>query len=137
MVGCLQYGSGLRLLESVRLRVKDIDIPHRALLIRDGKGGRDRVVTLPDELIVPLERHLSARRTLFERDTSAGVGSVYLPYALARKYPNASGEWAWQYVFPADRLSDDPRSGVRRRHHLDEQRVQRAVRRAVIACGIH
>ncbi len=137
LVGCLQYGSGLRLLESVRLRVKDIDFPHRALLVRDGKGGRDRVVTLPDELVVPLERHLAARQTLFERDLAAGHGSVYLPFALARKYPRAPFDWAWQYVFPSDRLSDDPRGGGRRRHHLDEQRVQRAVRRAVIAANIH
>ena len=136
LVACLQYGSGLRLLESVRLRVKDIDFPHRAILVRDGKGGRDRVVTLPDELLVPLERYLVERRTLFERDRAAGHGAVYLPYALARKYPHAPYEWGWQYVFPAADLSDDPRGGGRRRHHLDEQRVQRAMRRAVTRAGI-
>jgi integron integrase len=137
LVACLQYGSGLRLLESVRLRVKDLDFPHRAILVRDGKGGRDRVVTLPDELILPLQRHLAERRTLFERDLAEGAGTVYLPNALARKYPNAPSEWGWQYVFPADEVSCDPRGGGRRRHHLDEQRVQRAVRRAVIAAEIH
>ena len=136
LVACLQYGSGLRLLESVRLRVKDLDFAHRAILVRDGKGGRDRVVTLPDELIVPLQRHLADRRTLYERDLAEGCGNVYLPYALARKYPTAPTEWGWQYVFPADGLSDDPRGGGRRRHHLDEQRVQRAVRRAVQKAGI-
>lgn len=136
LVACLQYGSGLRLLESVRLRVKDLDFTHRAILVRDGKGGRDRVVTLPDELIVPLQRHLADRRTLYERDLAEGCGNVYLPYALARKYPTAPTEWGWQYVFPADGLSDDPRGGGRRRHHLDEQRVQRAVRRAVQKAGI-
>ena len=136
LVACLQDGSGLRLLESVRLRVKDLDFAHRAILVRDGKGGRDRVVTLPDELIVPMERHLAERRTLFERDTVAGSGAVYLPYALARKYPQAPCEWGWQYVFPADGLADDPRGGGRRRHHFSEQRVQRAVRCAVQAAGI-
>ena len=136
LVACLQYGSGLRLLESVRLRVKDVDFAHRAILVRDGKGGRDRVVTLPDELVTLIERHLVERRTLFERDTAAGQGAVFLPRALARKYPRAPFEWAWQYVFPADEISDDPRGGGRRRHHLDEQRVQRAVRRAVQAAGI-
>ena len=133
---CLQYGSGLRLMESVRLRVKDLDFGHRALLVRDGKGGKDRVVTLPDELVEPLTRHLAARRTLFERDVAEGHGAVWLPHALARKYPAAPREWGWQYVFPADRVSTDPRSGERRRHHLDEQRVQRAVRRAVVQAAI-
>ena len=136
LVACLQYGSGLRLLESLRLRVKDLDIPHRAILVRNGKGAKDRVVTLPDELIVPLERHLATRQTLFERDLAAGHGDVYLPYALARKYPGAPLEWGWQYVFPARDLSRDPRSGLVRRHHLDEQRVQRAVRQAVRSAGI-
>jgi integron integrase len=124
VVACLQYGSGLRLLESVRLRVKDIDFAHRAIFVRDGKGGKDRVVTLPDELMVPLRRHLENRKTLFENDSREGFGTVYLPLALARKYPNAPSEWGWQYVFPASRLSVDPRSGARRRHHLDESTVQ-------------
>jgi integron integrase len=136
LVACLQYGSGLRLLESVRLRVKDLDFEHRAIFVRDGKGARDRIVTLADELVLPLQRHLEARRTLFDRDRAAGVGGVYLPYALARKYPAAPHEWGWQYVFPAAGLSRDPRGGGRRRHHLDEQAVQRAVRMAVRAAGI-
>ena len=136
LVACLQYGSGLRLMESVRVRVKDLDFEHRAIFVRDGKGGKDRVVTLPDELIAPLRAHLVNRRVLFERDLNAGTADVWLPHALARKYPAAPREWGWQYVFPADELSTDPRSGARRRHHLAEQRVQRAVRRAVIGAGI-
>ena len=96
LIACLQYGSGLRLLESVRIRVKDLDFNHRAILVRDGKGGKVRVVTLPDQLVVPLKRHLENRRTTFERDGAQGVGSVYLPHALVRKYPNAPSQWAWQ-----------------------------------------
>lgn len=137
LIACLQYGSGLRLMESVRLRVKDLDFEHRAIYVRNGKGGKDRVVTLPDELLTPLRRHLTGRRTLFERDTAEGFGTVYLPYALARKYPNAEAEWGWQFVFASGRISADPRSGTRRRHHLDESLVQRAVKRAVRDAGIH
>lgn len=136
LVACLQYGSGLRLLESVRLRVKDLDFEHRALVVREGKGGKDRVVTLPDELMEPLRAHLANRRMLFEQDVRAGWGTVYLPHALARKYPHAPSEWAWQYVFPATRVSVDPRSGAKRRQHLDESAVQKAVRRAVVAAGV-
>lgn len=137
LIVCLQYGSGLRLLESIRLRVKDLDFPRRALLVRDGKGRKDRVVTLADELVVPLQRHLEARRNLFDQDLRAGVADVYLPYALQRKYPQAPREWGWHYVFPSNRLSEDPRSGVRRRHHIEASSVQRAVRQAVRAAGIH
>ena len=137
LIGCLQYGSGLRLLESIRLRVKDLDFDHRAVLVRDGKGAKDRVVTLPDELIVPLKRHLANRKTVFERDCVQGFGTVFLPHALARKYPSVELEWGWQYVFVADRVSVDPRSGKRRRHHVDESAVQKAVRAAVLASGIH
>jgi len=131
LIACLQYGSGLRLLESVRVRVKDLDFMHRAILVRNGKGGKDRVTTLSDDLIVPLQRHLENRKTLFEQDMQQGFGSVYLPHALARKYPSAPEEWGWQYVFPATRLSTDPRSGAKRRHHLDESTVQRAIKLAV------
>src|SRR3954468_16215234 len=137
LIGCLQYGSGFRLLESIRLRVKDLDFDHRAVLVRDGKGAKDRVVTLPDELVVPLRRHLANRKTLFERDCAQGFGSVFLPHALGRKYPNAESEWSWQYVFVADQVSVDPRSGKRRRHHVDESAVQKAVRNAVRYSSIH
>jgi integron integrase len=136
LIACLQYGSGLRLLESVRVRVKDLDFEHLAIVVRDGKGGKDRVVTLPDELVIALHRHLESRRTLFDRDREQGCASVYLPHALARKYPSAPLEWGWQYVFPAERVSVDPRSGARRRHHADESAVQKAVRRAVRQAGI-
>jgi integron integrase len=136
LIACLQYGSGLRLLESVRLRVKDIDFAHRAILVRDGKGAKDRVVTLADELIGPLQRHLELRRDLFEQDRRAGYGTVYLPHALAAKYPNAAGEWGWQYVFVSHRIGFDPRTGAQRRHHVDESAVQKAVRRAVIAARV-
>jgi integron integrase len=136
LIGCLQYGSGLRLLESVRLRVKDLDFAHRAIVVRDGKGAKDRVVTMPDEMIVPLQRHLAARRTTFERDRIEGCATVFLPHALARKYPNASAEWGWQYVFAASRLSTDPRSGEKRRHHVDESSMQKAMRAAVIKASI-
>ena len=137
LIACLQYGSGLRLLESVRLRVKDLDFERRAVYVRDGKGGKDRVVTLADELIVSLQRHLEARRTTFERDVAEGLGGVYLPYALARKYPGAESDWGWQYVFVSGQISTDPRSGRRRRHHLDESLVQRAVKHAVRDAGLH
>jgi len=136
LLACLQYGSGLRLMESIRLRVKDLEFDRRAVIVREGKGGKDRVVTLSDALVEPLQRHLASRRNLFDQDSAQGFGSVYLPHALARKYPNAERSWAWQYVFPSKRLSRDPRSGTTRRHHLDESVVQKAVARAVRKCGI-
>jgi integron integrase len=136
LIACLQYGSGLRLMESIRLCVKDLEFDRRAVIVHHGKGGKDRVVTLADALVEPLQRHLAARRNLFEQDSAQGFGTVYLPHALARKYPNAERSWSWQYVFPATRLSRDPRSGVTRRHHLDESVVQKAVARAVRKCGI-
>jgi len=129
-IGCLLYGAGLRLMESVRLRVKDLDFEHSALFIRNAKGGKDRIVSLPDDLKIPLERHLASRRTLFERDLYDGSAAVYLPYALARKYPGAAITWGWQYIFPSARISQIPRSGSIRRHHIDESGVQRAIRRA-------
>jgi integron integrase len=131
------YGSGLRLMECLRLRVKDLDFGHRAILVRQGKGGKDRVVTLPDELIQPLQRHLEAVRNTHAKDLQDGFGKVYLPHALARKYPNAASEWGWQYVFPASKRSIDPRSGVERRHHVDESSLQKAVKAAVRKAGIH
>lgn len=137
LIACLQYGSGLRLIESVRLRVMDLDFEHRAVYVRNGKGGKDRVVTLADELISPLRRHLEVVRTQHERDLAEGFGAVYLPHALAKKYPNADREWKWQYLFPSGQRSIDPRSGAERRHHLDESCVRKAVTGAVRAAGIH
>jgi len=136
LIGCLLYGSGLRLMEAIRLRVKDIEFDRRAIIVRDGKGRKDRVVTLADELIVPLQRHLEAVLNIYEKDLKDGFGAVYLPYALARKYPNAPNEWGWQYVFPASRRSVDPRSGITRRHHTDETAFQKAIKNSVRKAGI-
>ena len=136
LVARLLYGSGMRMLEGLLLRVKDLDLSRGEILVRDGKGAKDRVTVLPTLLKGPLEKQLGVACALHQRDLSEGFGAVYLPYALDRKYPSAAREWAWQYVFPADRLSVDPRSGVRRRHHFDEQLVQRAMRDALRAAGI-
>ncbi|KAB8333686.1 integron integrase [Scytonema tolypothrichoides VB-61278] len=126
----LLYGSGLRLMECVRLRVKDIDVPQRQLVVRSGKGDKDRVTPLPGSLFLPLQEHLGRVQLTHAQDLHEGYGEVYLPYALARKFPNAHREWLWQYVFPAEHRSLDPRSGSVRRHHLDESGLQKAVRRA-------
>ncbi len=133
---CLLYGSGLRLMECLRLRVMHLDFEHRAIQVIDGKGAKDRVVVLPDELIQPLRRHLAMVKALHDKDLADGFGEVYLPYALARKYPRAAKAWCWQYVFPARCRSVDPRSGVMRRHHLDEKGLQRALQRALRRAGI-
>jgi len=135
LVACLLYGSGLRLIEAVRLRVMDLDFDRRAILVRNGKGAKDRVVTLADELIRPLQRHLQNVKTTHERDLEAGFGCVHLPHALNRKYPNACREWGWQYVFPASRRGIDPRTGKERRHHIDASVIQKAVRAAVRRAG--
>lgn len=136
LVASLLYGSGLRLLEGLRLRVKDVGLAEGQITVREGKGDRDRMTVLPSVLLEPLRAQLSYARALHARDLAEGHGAVYLPTALARKYPGAATETAWQYLFPAARLSTDPRSGVRRRHHLTESPLQRAVRRAAKAAGI-
>jgi integron integrase len=136
LMASLLYGAGLRLMECVRLRVKDVDFQQHQIVVREGKGGRDRVTMLPTLLDEPLGRHLMRVKRLHEQDVEAGYGRVYLPFALSRKYTYADREWGWQYVFPAQRLSVDPRSGVVRRHHADEQALQRAVRGAVRAAEI-
>ncbi len=127
----LMYGSGLRLLESVRLRVREVDFERREILIRDGKGRRDRVTVLPERAAAALRTQLGIARALHDADLSEGYGSVFLPTALARKYRGADREWRWQYVFPSEKRSRDPRSGAVRRHHLSEAAVQRAVKKAV------
>jgi integron integrase len=132
----LLYGSGLRLMEVLRLRVKDLDFGLRRIVVRDGKGAKDRATMLPDTLIPALREHLERVRRIHQTDLAAGAGSVYLPYALQRKYPGAAREWKWQYVFPSDRLSPDPRGGETRRHHADPSALQKEVRRAVRAAGI-
>lgn len=136
LVAALLYGAGLRLMEGVRLRTKDVDLKRGELVVRDGKGGKDRVTVLPRRLVPPLQAQLNFARALHEKDLLQGFGKVYLPHALERKYPNAATSWAWQYVFPANRISTDPRSGERRRHHVEEQRVQRGMQRAVRAVGL-
>ncbi len=137
LAACLLYGSGLRLMECVRLRVMNLDFNHRAIYVMNGKGAKDRIVTLPDDLMIPLQRHLEAVKNTHEKDLADGFGAVYLPFALARKYPNAPKEWGWQYVFPAIHRSNDPRSETMRRHHFDEKGLQRAVKHAVRAANIH
>ena len=132
----LLYGTGMRLMECVRLRVKDVDFAMRQIVVRDGKGGKDRVTMLPDALAGPLRAQLAAAQALHAADLALGLGAVWLPDALAKKYPNAATSWGWQYVFPARGISLDPRSGERRRHHADEKLLQRAVRRAAEAAGI-
>jgi len=132
----LLYATGMRLLEGLRLRVKDVDFERREITVRDGKGGRDRRTMLSERLIEPLRAHLTRVKGLHERDLAEGFGDVYLPYALARKYPHAGRSWPWQYVFPSGSRSTDPLDGVIRRHHLDEKVVQRAVSEAARKAGI-
>lgn len=136
LIAGLLYGGGLRLMECLRLRVKDVDFSRKEILVREGKGFKDRVTMLPDALVASLKQHLERVRTLHEEDLSKEYGAVYMPYALDKKYPNAGKEWGWQYVFPARGLSVDPRSGAVRRHHVDEKSVQRAIKRAVADAGI-
>lgn len=136
LVCSLRYGTGMRLMEVLRLRVKDVDFSRREILIRDGKGMKDRVTMLPNRLQEPLRRHLAVVRATHKAELELGRGDVWLPFALARKYPRAPVEWGWQYVFPASGLSVDPRSGAVRRHHLDEKRVQRSFKRAAREAGV-
>jgi len=131
LMATLMYGSGLRLMECLRLRVKDLDFSRRAILVREGKGNKDRVTVLPDRLVEHLKSHLAKVRSLHQRDLDEGYGRVYLPYALARKYPNADREWGWQYVFPAHSRYKDPSSGTEGRHHYHETAMQKAMRYAV------
>jgi integron integrase len=136
LVASLLYGTGMRLMECLRLRVKDVDFARGEILIRDGKGFKDRVTMLPSTLAVPLRDQLAYVRALHERDLSTGGGETGLPYALDRKYPGAGKEWGWQYVFPASDLSTDPRSGAVRRHHLLDQGIQRAMKQALHDAGL-
>ncbi len=132
----LLYGAGLRLMECLRLRVKDLDFGYKQIVVRDGKGNKDRVTMLPAVVAEPLKAHLAFVKGLHMRDLKEGFGRVYLPFALARKYPNADCEWGWQYVFPAATRSLDPVSRLVHRHHLGEWVLQKAVKDAVRAAGI-
>ncbi len=133
----LLYGAGLRLMEPLRLRVKDLDFEYRQITVRDGKGAKDRVTVLPEKIIAPLERHLVRVRQLHEADLRLGFGEVYLLFALERKYPKANREWIWQYVFPAAKRSFDPRSNKERRHHLLPAAIQRAFKNSIEQTDIH
>jgi integron integrase len=133
----LMYGTGLRLMECVRLRVKDVDFEALQVVVRNGKGDKDRVTTLPVTLVGKLGIHLAEVRALHERDLSNGLGATYLPEALDRKWPNAAKEWKWQYVFPSSRISEDIQTGVVRRHHAHENTLQRAVTKAARDAQIH
>lgn len=127
LLASLLYGTGARLLEGLRLRVKDVGFERREILLRDGKGGKDRVTVLPENLVLPLQEHIARRRALHGKDLADGFGEVWLPGALAIKFPQASKTWGWQWVFPSSVRSVDPRTGVVRRHHLSEASLQKAV----------
>ena len=132
----LLYGTGMRLMECVRLRIKDVDFDYKQITIRDGKGQKDRVTMLPEMLIDPLRRQIEKAKSVHAEDVAAGYGEVYLPFALERKYPNAGRELGWQYIFPSTKRAEDPRSGKIRRHHIDEKALQRAVTQAVRDAGL-
>lgn len=142
LVVSLLYGTGMRILEALRLRVKDVDFARKEILIRDGKGYKDRVTMLPLSLVAPLQAHLAQVKILHEKDLAQGYGAVYMPFALGKKYPYAARDWAWQYVFPSGKLSVDSRSldengaGETRRHHVQDQAIQRAVRQAVVDANL-
>jgi len=132
----IMYGGGLRIMECLRLRIKDIDFENRQILVYDGKGGDDRVTMLPESLIFPLRQHIEQVRTLHQNDLDTGLGSVYIPPGLDKKYPDAHRQWIWQYVFPASSLYKDPETGIIRRHHTHETALQKAVRAAALAAKI-
>ncbi len=136
LAAALLYGTGMRLLEGLRLRVKDVEFERREIIVREGKGNKDRVTVLPEHLLVPLRDQIDKARALHNADLKDGLGAVYLPDALATKYPNAARAWGWQYVFPSPSISMDPRSGKQRRHHILEETVQRAVRVGARRAGI-
>ena len=136
LMASLLYGTGMRLMDCVRLRVQDIDFGYQQIVVRDGKGKKDRVVPLPERLADALKTHLDEVRSLHREDLERGLGDVYLPGALARKYPNAGKEWGRQYVFPSGRLSVDPRTYKTRRHHIHENGLQKAVKKAALQANI-
>jgi integron integrase len=136
LMASVLYGAGLRLMECVRLRVKDLDFAYHQLTVREGKGAQDRVTMLPRVLQEPLQRHLAKVKLVHEEDLLEGYGEVYLPYAFDRKDPHAGTSWMWQYVFPATKRSVDPRAGVERRHHVSETVLQKAVQQAIRRAGI-
>lgn len=136
LMAMLLYGSGLRIMECLRLRVKDIDFDYKQIIVRDGKGEKDRVTMLVTSIVESLQNHLKRVKNVHKNDLHSGHGKVNLPYALERKYPNANKEWGWQYVFPSSKLASDPRDGIIRRHHLSESALQRVVKAAIKKVGI-
>lgn len=132
----IMYGSGLRLMECLRLRVKDIDFENYRILVYDGKGGDDRATPLPESLIPALREHLAQVRSVHQKDLALGYGSVYMPYGLDKKFPAAHKEWIWQYIFPASTLTPDSETGIIRRHHVHETALQKAIRQAATAANI-
>ncbi|WP_226426981.1 integron integrase [Xanthomonas sp. MWU16_30325] len=136
LMAALLYGTGMRLMECVRLRIKDVDVARNEIVVRDGKGGKDRRTLLPQSLRDALQLQLDEAKRVHARDLQVGAGEVWLPHALLRKYPNAAREPGWQYLFPAPRRSVDPRGGAVRRHHVDEKGLQRAVKAACRQAGL-
>ena len=136
LMASLLYGAGLRQHECLMLRVKDVDFAYRQILIRDGKGGKDRVTPLPESLVQPLHEHLGRVRALHRRDLAEGFGEVSVPHALARKYPRAGYQWGWQFLFPSKNRSADPESSAVRRHHIYPDPLHRAIKTATRAAGI-
>jgi integron integrase len=136
LVCALLYGTGMRLIEGLRVRVHDVEFTRREVLVRNGKGGKDRVTVLPENLIAPLQEQIAKARALHQRDLSEGFGEVWLPGALDAKYPNAPKQWGWQWVFPSVTRSADPRTGNFHRHHLNEASVQKAMSLAAKRAGI-
>jgi integron integrase len=137
LMGQLLYGSGLRLMECLRLRIQDIDFNQRQIIVRNGKGAKDRVTILPQSLIPSLQMQLQEARRIYENDLAQGLPGVSMPDAIDRKYPNAAHEWPWQWLFPAPRLATNPRTGELRRHHAHESSLQKAVRRAAKQAGLN
>ena len=133
----LLYAGGLRISEAVRLRVQDIDFEFKQITVRDGKGKKDRVTPLANNLVALLQAHLEKIKVIHRKDLKEGFGSVYLPYALSKKYPNADKNFNWQYVFPSRRIATDPRTNIKRRHHVDQSVINKAIKRVVGQCGIH
>ena len=136
LIASLLYGTGLRLMECLRLRIKDVDFARHEIVVRGGKGGKDRRTMLPRSLVEPLQREIERARLIHQGDLAEGFGAASLPHALARKYPGAPREFAWQYVFPSGRRSIDPRDGVERRHHFDAGVLSRALKAACRRAGI-
>jgi integron integrase len=136
LIAGLLYGSGLRIMEAVRLRIKDVDFKYMSITVRDGKGQKDRVTMLSEKMILSLKLQIDKARIIHQQDLNDGFGTVYLPFALQRKFKNAASDWRWQYVFPAPALSIDPRTKIKRRHHISENHIQKEVRQAVKKAGL-